>query len=81
LVAALESHRAWLEATGELEALRRARLAQHTREVVERALSTFVWEKHEGERVLQAGLDDVVSGRMSPYRLASDIVSVLQEEL
>ena len=80
LVAALESHHARLESTGRLQALRRERLARHTRDVVDRALSTLVWEKRDGESVLQAGLDDVVSGRISPYRLARDIVSDLQEE-
>jgi LAO/AO transport system kinase len=78
-VAALESHRAQLESTGQLKALRRERLARHTREVVDRALSTLVWEKRDGEAVLQASLDDVVSGRISPYRLARDIVADLQE--
>ncbi|MDH3291025.1 MAG: methylmalonyl Co-A mutase-associated GTPase MeaB [Gemmatimonadota bacterium] len=77
---AVDRHRAFLESTGLLQERRRARLAQHTREVVNRALSTLVWERWDGEAVLAAGLDDVVSGRLSPYRLARNIVADLQEE-
>ncbi len=80
LIEALEAHYGRLESSGQLRALRRDRLARHTRDVVDRALSTLVWEQRDGEAALQAGLDDVVSGRISPYRLARDIVSGLQEE-
>jgi len=80
LIEALEAHHGRLESSGQLRALRRERLARHTRDVVDRALSTLVWEQRDGEAALQAGLDDVVSGRISPYRLARDIVSGLQEE-
>ena len=80
LIDALEAHHTRLESTGQLQALRRERLARHTRDVVDRALSTLVWEKHDGDALLQAGLDDVVSGRISPYRLARDIVSGLLKE-
>jgi LAO/AO transport system kinase len=79
-IAAVDRHRAFLESTGLLQERRRARLAQHTREVVNRALSTLVWERWDGEAVLAAGLDDVVSGRLSPYGLARNIVADLQEE-
>jgi len=80
LIASMESHYAQLESSGRLQAIRRERLARHTRAVVDRALSTLVWDERDGEAMLEAGLDDVVSGRMSPYRLAHDIVSDLRKE-
>lgn len=80
LVDVFERHWAYLERSGRIEALRRERLADHTRDVVNRALSTLVWERLDGERRLAASLDDIVQGRMSPYKLASDIVAELQED-
>jgi LAO/AO transport system kinase len=77
VVDAFESHRAHLTATGRLAALRRERLARHTREVVDRRLSHLVWNERDGERMLAAALDDVVEGRVSPYRIAQDIVTDL----
>ncbi len=77
---AVDRHRTFLDDTGLLLERRRQRLAQHTREVVNRALATLVWDRWNGEAVLAAKLDDVVSGRMSPYRLARNIVADLQEE-
>lgn len=75
----LERHFDALARSGGLEALRRQRLARHTRAVVDRALSVLVWEDGDGEARLEAGLDAVVDGRMSPYKLAHDIVSDLQQ--
>lgn len=80
LVDTFERHRVFLERTGRIEALRRDRLADHTRDVVNRALSMLVWEQLDGERRLARALDDIVNGRMSPYKLASDIVAELQED-
>jgi LAO/AO transport system kinase len=80
LIDAFERHREFLEASGELEHLRRDRLAAHTRDVVNRALATLVWDRWEGEARLAASLEDVVQGRVSPYKVASDIVADLQED-
>jgi len=79
LVDLLERHFETLFQSGGLEAIRRERLARHTRAVVDRALSMLVWEEGDGEARLEAGLDAVVHGRMSPYKLAHDIVSDLQQ--
>jgi LAO/AO transport system kinase len=79
LVDVFEAHRTHLRSSGQLEALRRERLTTHTRDVVDRALSTLVWEERNGEAMLSAKLDDVVHGRLSPYKLAHDIVRELQE--
>jgi len=79
LITGFDAHYAYLERSGQLVAMRRERLARHTREVVDRALSNLVWHDRDGEARLAAGLDDVVQGRTSPYRLAHDIVRDLQE--
>ena len=79
LVDRLERHFETLLQSGGLDAIRRERLARHTRAVVDRALSMLVWEEGDGEARLEAGLDAVVQGRMSPYKLAHDIVSDLQQ--
>jgi LAO/AO transport system kinase len=78
LIDALERHREHLATTSELAARRRARLAQHTRDVVNRALSSLVWHDGNGEQVLAGRLDDVMAGRVSPYKVAADIVARLQ---
>ncbi len=79
LLDALERHHAHLEATERLDAIRRERLARHTKEVVDRALHTLVWEERGGEELLAARLDAVVAGRASPYKVAAEIVAALQQ--
>lgn len=80
LVRVLEDRYVELERTGELAERRRERLARHTRDVVNRTLSTRVWDEGGGEAILARGLDDVVTGRISPYKLAGDIVAGLRGE-
>ena len=79
LVEAFDAHYEHLEQSGELERLRREGLARHTREVVDRALSNLVWQERDGAEILADKLDDLVSGRVSPYKIAHDIVAHLQE--
>jgi LAO/AO transport system kinase len=79
LIDAVERHYAYLGESGELEMRRRERLARHTREVVERNLSAMVWREGEGERILAAGLEGVVQGEVSPYRLAQEIVAGIRK--
>ncbi len=75
LVQALQDHYFHLQASGELHTRRRERLERHTRDVVERNLSSLVWQQGDGERILAEGMDGVVSGTTNPYRLAQDIVA------
>ncbi len=79
LVAALDRHFSWLEASGELATRRRVRLAARTREVVDRAMNRWVWQETGADEVLQNRIDDVAAGRVSPYHLAQEIVSGLKE--
>jgi LAO/AO transport system kinase len=78
LIDAFDRHWHYLERSGHLERRRRERLARHTREVVDRALSHLVWRDGDGEARLAEGMDDVVEGRLSPYRLARRIVADLR---
>jgi len=75
LIEALQDHYSHLQASGELHTRRRERLERHTRDVVDRTLSTLVWQEGDGERILADGMDGVVKGVTSPYRLAQDIVA------
>lgn len=80
LVNAIEAHYRHLQTSGELAGRRRDRLARHTRDVVDRAVSTFVWQERGGERVLGERLDDLVAGRVSPYHVAATIVADLHKD-
>ena len=79
LVAALEAHHAWLDASGTLAERRRKRLLQRTREVVERATRRWVWEETGAERYILERMDDVVAGRVSPYDVAAQLLDGLKQ--
>ncbi len=79
LVAALDAHWEWLSASGELETRRRDRLAQRTREVVDRATRRWVWQESHAEEAITARLDTIGAGDLSPYELATEIVASLRE--
>jgi len=79
LLAAMDRHWEWMAANGELGRRRRLRLAQRTREVVDRATRRWVWQESHAEDVIEARLDDVTAGDLSPYALAAEIVATLKE--
>jgi LAO/AO transport system kinase len=79
LVTALDAHWAWMEQGGALEQRRRQRLAERTREVVDRATRRWVWQESHAEDAIAARLDDVTAGQLSPYDLAAEIVAALKE--
>jgi LAO/AO transport system kinase len=76
---ALEQHWSWLVDTGTLEVRRRTRLAQRTREVVERAMRRWLWQDSHADEMISNRLDDVTAGKTSPYELAAEIVTALKE--
>jgi LAO/AO transport system kinase len=80
LIEALDAHFEHLDETGALGARRRARLEQHTRDVVNRAVSQWVWLERGAEDILAGGFERVARGEISPYKLAHDIISRLDEE-
>jgi LAO/AO transport system kinase len=79
LVEALDRHRAWLERSGELLLRRRHRFLDRTREVVDRATRRWVWGETRAEETIEAHLDDVMAGRLSPYELAAEVLDGLKQ--
>ncbi len=78
LVAALDRHHAFLEASGKRAMRRREGLAQRTRAVVNRAVRHWVWEDGRAEDLLERRLDEVARGRRSPYEVAAEILEQLR---
>lgn len=79
LVAALDRHHGYLTESGELERRRRRRLSDRTREVVDRATRKWLWEESRAEQLIDARLDQVVAGRMSPYDVAAEVLDGLKQ--
>lgn len=79
LVAALDRHHEWLVQSGQLAERRRRRLLDRTREVVDRATRRWVWGETRAEQTIEAHLDDVMEGRLSPYELAADVLEGLKQ--
>lgn len=79
VVAALDRHFGWLERRGGLAARRRHRLIDRTREVVDRATRRWVWEEARADRIIEERIDEVASGRLSPYELAAEVVDGLKQ--
>jgi LAO/AO transport system kinase len=80
LVAALERHYHYLEASGQLVERRRRRLAALTRAVLERGVRHWLAEATRAEELLAARLDDVAAGRRSPYDVAAEILDQVKAE-
>ena len=79
LISALDRHHEWLGSSGELEQRRRRRLLERTREVVDRATRKWVWEETRAEQLINDRLDEVASGKVSPYELAQDVLEELRQ--
>ncbi|HSM03625.1 MAG TPA: methylmalonyl Co-A mutase-associated GTPase MeaB, partial [Longimicrobiales bacterium] len=69
LLAAIEAHRAHLEASGELEARRRGRAETRVRDVVARELRRYADRVVSGDDLVH-GLDRIDRGDETPYSLA-----------
>jgi LAO/AO transport system kinase len=74
LIAAVDAHRAWLDASGQLAARRRARTERRIRDVAERELRRRAWTDPTALATLADGLDEVTVGRETPYSVARAIV-------
>ncbi|HSE26986.1 MAG TPA: methylmalonyl Co-A mutase-associated GTPase MeaB [Gemmatimonadales bacterium] len=79
LLGALERHHTWLEATGELARRRERRLAERTREVVERAVRRWMWDETRADTRIRDTLPAIAAGRTSPYEVAAGILDDLRE--
>jgi LAO/AO transport system kinase len=75
----LEAHDQWLRVSGGLEQRRKRRLAQRTREVVERAARRWIWQETDAAATIERHLDDLAQGRVSPYELGAGIVADLKK--
>jgi LAO/AO transport system kinase len=79
LVSSLDRHHEWLGSSGALEQRRRRRLLERTREVVDRATRRWVWEETRAEQLINERMDEVASGKVSPYELAQDVLEELRQ--
>ena len=79
LVAALDRHHDWLETSGALLVRRRRRLLERTREVVDRAAKQWIWQETAAEQMITDRLDDLATGRASPYEVAADVLEGLKQ--
>jgi LAO/AO transport system kinase len=70
---------AWKHPVGGLEQRRKRRLAQRTREVVERAARRWIWQETDAAATIERHLDDLAQGRVSPYELGAGIVADLKK--
>jgi LAO/AO transport system kinase len=79
LIEALDRHHAWLGASGTLDARRRRRLLDRTREVVERATRRWIWDETRADERIAERLDEIVAGRASPYEVAAEVLEGLKQ--
>lgn len=75
LVDTLEERARGLAESGMLSALRRARLARHARDVVNRTVVARLWGDGKAEEILEQSLEQVLRGEYSVYELAGRIVA------
>ncbi len=79
LIEALDRHHEWLAASGTLDARRRRRLLDRTREVVERASRRWIWDETRADERIAERLDEIVAGRVSPYEVAAEVLDGLKQ--
>ncbi|HSR92498.1 MAG TPA: methylmalonyl Co-A mutase-associated GTPase MeaB [Gemmatimonadales bacterium] len=79
LADALDGHHQWLTETGELGVRRRRRLFERTREVVDRAARQWIWQETAAEQMINDRLDDLATGRTSPYEVAVEVLDGLKQ--
>jgi LAO/AO transport system kinase len=77
LVEAIDGHRVWLEASGELARRRRDRASGRVRDVVERELRRTTWSSPETTATLGAGVERIEAGSATPYSVAREILARL----
>jgi LAO/AO transport system kinase len=77
LVEAIDGHRVWLEASGELARRRRDRASGRVRDVVDRELRRATWSSPETTVALGAGVERIEAGSATPYSVAREILARL----
>ncbi|GCD95119.1 methylmalonyl Co-A mutase-associated GTPase MeaB [Embleya hyalina] len=76
VVEALEKHRAWMEAGGELRLRRRRRVADEVEAIAVTALRARIGDLRGGRR-LESLADQVLSGSLDPYAAADELIAGL----
>ena len=71
---ALRGHRAWLQAEGRLREKQRRALESRVRDLVQDQLTSALWADPEVRRLFAAGMNDIESGRGTPYALARSLL-------
>jgi len=79
LIDAIENHYRSVASSGDLLARRRSRAASRARDVLERSTRQWLWTETGAERVLETRLDDIVTGRVSPYDLAEEVIERVKQ--
>lgn len=70
IMKSLDRHFAYLEKSGELRSRRRGRLVERVVEVAERRMRSRLWDEPEIMRWLEAKVDDLEAGRLTPVAVA-----------
>jgi LAO/AO transport system kinase len=81
LVEAIDSHRTYLDANGLLEAKRIDALKNRTRMIAEQKLREIFFENGYIQDRLNATLNDVISGKISPYQAADALVTPFKRDI
>ena len=79
LIVALDRHHEWLARSGTLEARRRRRMLERTREVVDRAARRWMWDETHADQLISDRLDQMVDGKLSPYDVAAEVLDGLKQ--
>ena len=77
LLEAVEAHRGWLKASGQLEARRRSRARTRVQDVVDRELRRVARRSEFAKEVLESALDDIADRVETPYSVARRILDGL----
>jgi len=79
LIDALDDHRAYLDASGEIEAKARTRYAEEIRTLVREDTRELLAEEIEARGGLNADVDAVLARETDPYAVAEEIVAPLED--
>jgi LAO/AO transport system kinase len=75
LFGAIHSHREYLDSNGRFEEKRKEGLKNRLTRLVEEKLKEIFWENQYSQKRLEDAMNDVVSGKRSPYQAAEQVVS------
>ncbi len=74
---AIDTHRTWLESSGEIAVRRRARARARIQDVVDREVRRAAWTSDAVRTRVETGLDRIQAGQGTPYSVANEILAHL----